>query len=117
MRYEYECEACRNRVIIHRDVDERNIAVTCQSCYSGMRRVISVPYVIANREIDKPENKYALGFSERDRYETAKRGAREYEIQQEINDKRRQENRDIIEATEQAKPMEQIAREMGVLHA
>lgn len=117
MRYEYECDACHKRAIIQRDVEERDIAVKCQNCYSEMRRLLSVPYVIANLERDMPENKYALGLSERDRYETAKRGAREYEVQQELNDKRRRENRDIIEATEQSKSMEQIAREMGVLHA
>lgn len=82
-----------------------------------MRRAISAPNIVANLERDKPENKYALGFSERDRYEAAKSGEREYVLQQARNEQRIREERDSIIQPEPYKPMEQLARDMGVLDA
>lgn len=81
MMYEYECDVCGLRVVLNKSVEERNVFPDCCNCSKPMARVYSIPHIVPNQVADLPENKYAFGFSERDRLETLKRGDKEYEEQ------------------------------------
>ena len=81
MKYAYECEGCANRAVVERLMERRNDPLTCPDCKATMGRIFLAPQLITQREVDRPENKYAYGFSERDRLDKMKAEDIAYEKQ------------------------------------
>jgi hypothetical protein len=79
MKYLYECAGCKVTQTLNRKVNDRNLPAPC-ACGSDATRIFSASFqVCSERQADRPENKYALGFDEKTRTATRKADDADYE--------------------------------------
>lgn len=70
--YQFECPNCYKQQSVRLAMEQRDSLVNCPHCSTQMKRQLGGYQIIGETFLDRPENKYAFGFSEGDRLKAYK---------------------------------------------